>query len=136
MRSGSSRTFVLVDDEIDDGRCPLGFYSLAAHAVLLSEAPEELVSDQPSYPHVSAVLLTRLAIDERYQGRGLGQMLLAEALRKTAGADERVAVVLFVVDAIDDDAAAFYAHYGFRRLPGQARRLRARVKDIRMTFGI
>jgi predicted GNAT family N-acyltransferase len=62
---------------------------------------------------VSAVLLGRLAVDKNLQGRGLGAILLASALRK---AYENAAVVgpsMVVVDAIDEQAASFYRAHGF-----------------------
>ncbi|HZE17673.1 MAG TPA: GNAT family N-acetyltransferase, partial [Mycobacterium sp.] len=69
----------------------------------------------PAYP-VGMVLLARLAVDRSQQGKGVGAMLLAEALRKAVAAGEVAAARLIVVDAVDEDAAAFYERYGFVRI--------------------
>jgi ribosomal protein S18 acetylase RimI-like enzyme len=62
--------------------------------------------------------------------------LLADAVRRVIAATDNVAVVLLVVDAVDEAAAGFYERYGFQRAPGGGRlRLLARVKDVRRAFG-
>jgi GNAT superfamily N-acetyltransferase len=75
----------------------------------------------PRYPVVPAALLGRLALDRGYQGKGLGGVLLGDALIRTARAE--LGVFAMVVDAEDAAARRFYEHYGFTRLPGDTRRL-------------
>lgn len=130
-RSQSARTFVLMDDER-----VVGFYSLTAFGITADESPDDLLRGQPRYPVVPAALLARLAIDEAAQGAGLGERLLADAVRRVVVAAEHMAIVLLVVDALDDKAAGFYERYGFRRLEHSGIRLRlaARLKDLRRTF--
>jgi predicted N-acetyltransferase YhbS len=77
------------------------------------------------------VLLARLAVNRSEQGKGLGALLLAEALRKAVAAGEPAAARLVVVDAIDDEAAKFYAHHGFIPAPDHPLRPYRRMKDIR-----
>lgn len=130
LRSESARTFALVDEDR-----VIGFYSLAAFGIAADESPQDMLRGQPRYPVVPAVLLARLAVDASYQGKGLGERLLADAVRRVIAATEHVAVVLLVVDAADDAAAGFYERYGFQRAPGGGRlRLSARVKDLRRAF--
>jgi predicted N-acetyltransferase YhbS len=102
-------------------------------SVLRAEAPPKLVRGLPAYP-VGMVLLARLAVDGSEQGKGLGALLLAEALRKAVAAGEAAAARLVVVDAIDDEAAKFYAHHGFIAAPGYPLRLYRRMKDIRASL--
>ncbi len=73
------------------------------------------------------VLLARLAVDRRQQGRGLGATLLADSLRKAVAAGEAAAARLVVVDA---NAARFYERYGFIPAPEHPLRLYRRMKDI------
>jgi len=65
----------------------------------------------PRYPILPAVLIGRLAVDTRYQGRQIGSALIIDALRRSA----RAAPASFglIVDAKDDQAAAFYRRHGF-----------------------
>ena len=58
-------------------------------------------------------LIGRLAVDERYRGRQIGTLLLASALKRCLMLSEDVGAVAVQVDAKDDQAAAFYQHFGF-----------------------
>lgn len=49
-------------------------------------------------------------------------------------ASETVAARFVVVDAVDDDAASFYEHHGFRRMP-ESLRLVQNVTDIATALG-
>jgi len=124
----SARTFVLVGR---DG--VVGYFSLAMGSVRRADAPTRLVRAMPAYP-VRMVLLARLAVHRLHQGRGLGTLLLAEALRKAVAAGEAAAARLVVVDAADEQAAAFYAHHGFDAAPEHPMRLYRRMKDIRASL--
>ncbi|TVP66988.1 MAG: N-acetyltransferase [Nitriliruptor sp.] len=132
QRNRSARTTVLVDDDT-----VVGFYSLATHAVAYAAAPPELVRGVPRYDAVPAVRLARLAIHEDHQGQGLGERLLATAVRDVLAAAEHVGIVLTTVDALDEHASAFYARYGFVRLELERGRpaLAARIKDLQATLG-
>jgi predicted N-acetyltransferase YhbS len=57
------------------------------------------------------VLIGRLAVDTRYQGRQIGSALIIDALRRSARAAP--ASFALIVDAKDDQAAAFYRRHGF-----------------------
>lgn len=120
----SARTFVLVGEA-----GVVGYFSLTMGSVRRADAPARLVRAMPAYP-VGMVLLGRLAVDRLHQGQGHGALLLAEALGKAVGADEAAAARLVVVDAIDDQAAAFYAHHGCPAVPDHPMRLYRRLKDI------
>jgi GNAT superfamily N-acetyltransferase len=133
-RQNSARVWVLSDSDRDEGRQPIGYYALDAHAVTVAATPAELSRGlPPGYP-IGAVLLARHAIDEQHQARGLGSQLLADAVRRIPTADEHVAVPLLVVDAIDYEAATFYERHGFQRMPSDRLRLAARLVDIRRTL--
>lgn len=124
----SARTFVITrDDRV------VGYFNLTMGSVLRADAPAKLVRGLPAYP-VGMVLLARLAVDRRDQGKGSGALLLSEALRKAVAAGEAVAARLVVVDAIDDDAVRFYERFGFITAPEHPRRLYRRMKDIRSSL--
>jgi len=124
----SGRTFVATRT----GRI-VGYFSLTMGSVLRAEAPAKLVRGMPAYP-VGMVVLARLAVDRSEQGRGVGAMLLAEALRKAVAAGEVAAARLIVVDAVDEEAAAFYERYGFVRAPEHPLRLYRCMKDVRASL--
>lgn len=64
-----------------------------------------------SYPVLPAVLIGRLAVDQRYKGQQLGAALLFDAILRALRAEPAVLTVL--VDAKDETAASFYRHHGF-----------------------
>jgi GNAT superfamily N-acetyltransferase len=98
-----------------------GYYTLAATSVRLEALPEKMQKQLPRYPLVPATLLGRLAIDERYQGQGLGAFLLVDALKRSLLSE--IASMAVIVDAKDERARAFYEHHRFTPFPEQPRRL-------------
>jgi GNAT superfamily N-acetyltransferase len=98
-----------------------GYYTLTATSIALDALPPAIVKKLPRYPVVPAALLGRLAVARSHQGRGLGGVLLADALKRAARAE--MGVFAMVVDAKDEAAQRFHEHYGFTLLPGQNRRL-------------
>lgn len=89
----------------------------------MGDLPEALAKKLPLYPLVPVTLLGRLALDENYQGKSLGQFLLLDALYRSLMAAEQVASVAVIVDAISDEAREFYEHYGFIVFPNHTHRL-------------
>ena len=71
----------------------------------------------PSYTSLPTTLLGRLAVDLRFQGSGVGQLLLIDALRRSFEASASIGSYAVVVDPIDEDASKFYAKFGFITLP-------------------
>lgn len=74
-----------------------------------------------TYSEPGSVRIGRLAVEQTFQGRGLGAALLADAATRALKAD--VAAFTLLVDAKNDQAVAFYQHFGFRILASQPRAL-------------
>ena len=119
MKRKASAVFVLVQPS--EPRRILGYYTLAAYALPQGDVPEAARRHIPRYPLVSATLIGRLAVSRDQQGRGLGALLLADALRRADGNAAIVGSSMIVVDAIDEAAARFYGGFGFVRLPDSLR---------------
>jgi GNAT superfamily N-acetyltransferase len=98
-----------------------GYYTLAATSIALDAFSPAVVKKLPRYPVVPAVLLGRLAVSQSHQSLGLGGVLLADALKRSARAE--LGVFAMVVDAKDESARRFYEHHGFTLLLGESRRL-------------
>ena len=111
VRRGVTTCFVLLSGEDS----VVGFYTLAATGLLLSDLPGTTAKKLPRYPLVPAVLMGRLAVDTRSAGRGFGGALLADAIIRVRRSE--IAAYALVVDAKDEAAVAFYEHHGFIRLP-------------------
>ena len=110
-RDGISTTHVLVNDA-ERSRI-LGYYSLSAAQLLLTDLQEADRKRLPSYP-VPAIRMGRLAIALSAQGQGLGDFLLAHAVARCLGLREQLGVRVLLVDALHENAARFYRAYGFR----------------------
>jgi GNAT superfamily N-acetyltransferase len=124
-------TFVIADRLTNT---VIGFYTLSATSILLADLPDETARKLPKYPHVPATLLGRLAIDSRYQGKGYGELLIMDALRRSLQATAEVASYAVVVDAINESARSFYEQYGFCAFPDQKLRLFLTMKTIADLF--
>jgi GNAT superfamily N-acetyltransferase len=118
-RRNVARVFVARDDTLGI----VGFYSLSSFTLALTDLPEEIARKLPRYDAIPAALIGRLARDERATGRGIGGLLLADAIRRILGAGKTLAVFAIVVDAKDSRAATFYKGFGFRPFPLHADRL-------------
>lgn len=113
----------------------LGYYTLSAAVLDASELPDNLAKKLPRYPQLPVTLLGRLAVDQSMKGKGVGQFLLIDALRRSLEAAANIAAMAILVDAKDDAAEAFYQHYGFLPLQRQPRRLFLSMKTIAELFG-
>ena len=112
----------------------IGYYTLSAFSIELEKLPQALVRKLPKYPVVPATLLGRLATDQNYRGRGLGEYLLMDALHRCYSATSQIASYAVVVDAKDDSAVAFYKKYDFSQFPDHPHRLFLAMNTIRKLF--
>jgi GNAT superfamily N-acetyltransferase len=119
QRRNVARVFVAVDDKSG----VIGFYSLSAFTLALDDLPEPIARKLPRYDAIPAARIGRLARAEHTRGRGIGRLLLADALRRILGVSQSVAVFAIVVDAKDQRAALFYSRFGFQPFPSQPDRL-------------
>ena len=112
----------------------LGYYTLSASMMNASELPDALARKLPRYPQLPVTLLGRLAVDKGMKGKGIGQFLLMDALRRSLEAAANIAAMAVLVDAKDDAAEAFYRHFSFLPLQEQPRRLFLPMKTIAGLF--
>lgn len=111
-----------------------GYYTLANNSLPLSLIPANLQKKLPkSYSSIPTTLLGRLAIDCRFQGEGLGRLLLIDALYKSYEISKTVGSFAVVVDPIDKDAENFYEKYGFIKLP-DSRKMFLAMQTIKNLF--
>jgi GNAT superfamily N-acetyltransferase len=118
-RRDMARVFVAIDDRYGI----VGFYSLSSFTLAITDLPPHHAKRLPRYDKIPAALIGRLARDERVRGEGIGELLLADAVRRLLGAARSLAVFAIVVDAKDEKAASFYRDFGFAPFPNQPLRL-------------
>ena len=118
----------------NDTQIVAGFYTLSACHIQLEDLDEAARKKLPRYPVIPAVRLGRLAIDRRFQGRGLGSALIADAAMRAMRSE--IAAAFLVVEAKDEAAAAFYRHHGFGPDPIEPLRLYANLAALKASFGL
>ncbi len=110
-----SACFVLNDKETNLLK---GYYTLANNSIPQILIPTEFQKKLPkSYTSIPTTLLGRLAIDNRFQGRGVGKLLLIDALNRSYEISKIIGSFAVIVDPLDEDAEKFYDKYGFINLP-------------------
>jgi predicted GNAT family N-acyltransferase len=110
-----SACFILNDDE---SNLVKGYYTLANNSIPLEFVPNQLQKKLPkSYSSIPTTLLGRLAVDSRFQGKGVGKLLLIDALKRIYIISQSIGSFAVIVDPIDENAETFYAGYGFIKLP-------------------
>jgi ribosomal protein S18 acetylase RimI-like enzyme len=119
VRRGAAAVHVLVDSATG---AIVGYYTLSAAVVVLSDLPAEMARKAPRYPSLPALLIGQLAVDQRYRGQRFGERLLVDALHRCMTVKD-VGWMFVIVDAKDDRARAFYERYGFQRLADAEYRL-------------
>jgi ribosomal protein S18 acetylase RimI-like enzyme len=118
IRRRVANCFVAVENAT---RHVAAYYTISAASIRLADLPPDETRRLPRHPTVSAVRIGRLAVEQRFQGRGLGAALLADAASRTLNAD--AAAFTLLVDARNHQAVAFYQRFGFRVLSSQPRTL-------------
>lgn len=106
----ASRCFVICERQT-----VIGFYALAAGSVKIIDAPKPLQRNMPA--QVPVLVLGRMAVDLKHQGRKLGHFLLKDALQRSLGVSQNVGVRAVLVHAIDQEVVPFYSQYGFKPFP-------------------
>lgn len=128
-KNDNTRTFVLEDDH--DNSHIIGFYTLTMIPIALKALPDKLQKKHQS--STSGGLIARLAVDEQYKGKGFGEWLLIDALRKLLAASDSVAFPVVIVDAKDREKY-FYERYGFQAFQNSEKKLFITIDDVRASL--
>ncbi len=100
----------------------VAYYSLVYASLDQQLLPQKLVKGLGKYD-IPIMLLARLAVDHREQGKGLGKALLKDAILRTMQAAEIAGLKLLLVHAKDEAAAEFYRKHGFEPVLGDPLKL-------------
>lgn len=125
------RTFIAVPP---GSKRVVGYYTLAAGAVAFEHLPTNAARKLPKHP-VPVALIARLAVDQSYQGKRLGESLLLDALQRVLDLSANLGIHAAAVDALDDQAAAFYQKYAFAPLLDRSLQLYLPLATIAKAIG-
>ena len=105
-----ARTFVIVED---------GKNTVLAYAsILCTQIRAQFVEGEPDYPYTDypALKLARLAVDQRYQGRGMGDVLVDFILSLAIDQIMPHAGCRFLVLDAKQGSVTFYERKGFSKI--------------------
>lgn len=122
-----SRVFIATTP--DNPKKVIGYYTLSSLSIELNQLPEKLSRKLPKH-QLPAALIGRLAVSQTAQGKGVGKMLLADAIKRTLAISDEIAIYAIIVDAISSDARRFYERFGFNRLGDEINRLFLSLQSI------
>jgi len=108
-----------------------GYYTLSADSVDRTLIPAQWQKKLP-YKNLPVTLLGRLARDSNYKGQGIGELLLADALRRAYQASSTIGAWAVVTDPINEKARAFYESFGFISL--ESGRMFIPMETIKVSF--
>ena len=103
---GGSRTYVVCA-----GNQVVGYYAIAAGSIAREDASERIRRNMPD--PIPALILGRLAVKKGYQGAGIGQGLLKDALARSINVSQQIGARVLIVHALNSKAEAFYLKHGF-----------------------
>lgn len=110
---GLSKTFVAIHEAAPERIC--GYYALTLAELENRYLPEAWRKKLPR--RIPGVRLGRLAVDKQFQGKGLGELLLVDALTRARRIYTEAGGIGLFVDAMDEEAAEYYRRYGFVAAP-------------------
>ena len=110
---GLSKTFVAIREEEPTLIC--GYYALTLAELDSRHLPDAWCKKLPR--RIPGVRLGRLAVDKTFQGKGLGELLLVDALMRTRRIAIEAGGIGLFVDALDGQAAGYYQRFGFQQAP-------------------
>jgi len=120
QRANSAQTYVCCqNDKV------VGFYSLSVGSV----------GHESAQHPVPVMILARLAVDQPFQGQGLGRALLKDALRRTLQAADIAGIRAVLVHAKDDAARQWYQGFDFKAGPTDPYHMFLVLKDLKALVG-
>jgi len=110
---GLSKTFVVIREDEPAHIC--AYYALTLAELENRHLPDAWRKKLPR--RIPGVRLGRLAVDRQYQGKGLGDLLLVDALTRARRIHAEAGGISLFVVALDEPAAAYYRRFGFEAVP-------------------
>jgi GNAT superfamily N-acetyltransferase len=119
----------VVTDPEREGRV-VGYHALSGASLGQRDTTDRAAKGMGRYP-VPAVLLARLAVDVSVQGRGVGTLLMQDAMERALSVSEEIGIRLLLTHALDDSARSFYMKFGFEESATDPMNLQIIIKDIK-----
>lgn len=122
--TGASRIFVVCE-----GKRVIAYYALASSAVAVAETTGRFSRNMPD--PIPVVILGRLAVDQEFQGKGLGRAMVRDAGYRVVQAAGMIGIRGLIVHALSAEACAFYETVGFASSPLDPMTLMITLSDLK-----
>jgi len=120
---GAARTYVVCDD-----KRVIAFDALASGVIAVESASGRFRRNMPD--PIPVAVLARLAVDQDWQGKGLGRALFRDAALRVAQAADAIGIRGIVVQAISEKAKNLYVALGFDPSPREPMTLMVTRSDV------
>jgi len=127
----SSRTFVVLEPKSPQ---VWGYHSLTVATIQRAEVTKAGRPGMPPAYDIPAVLLARMARDEKRRAEGYGDLMLADAVHRTLRMADEAGIRLLAVHALNEKARRWYLAHDFRQSPIDDRLLMLTVPDLLDTW--
>jgi GNAT superfamily N-acetyltransferase len=107
--------------------------ALASGAVTGVEATGRFRRNMPD--PIPVVILGRLAVDQQFQGKGVGRALVRDAGYRLIQAADAIGIRGLIVHALSAEARAFYEAVGFSPSPLEPMTLMITLTDLQASIG-
>jgi len=107
------------------------FYALFALSIDAGDLTSFAAKNLPKMRPIPCTLLGQFAVDLKWKKQSIGGWMLVHVMQQVLSHSEKIASFALVVDAVDDEAQAYWKHCGFISFPNTARRLFIPIKTIK-----
>ena len=119
-----------------------GFYAINAHSVNYTELPKKYKRAAPGHGAIPAVYISMIGRDKNFEGKGVGGILLVDALKRIAIGAGQFGVAIVILDVLDcgdpqavEKRKETYEKYGFQPLPSEDLRMFLPIATVRKMLG-
>ena len=112
----------------------MAYYTLCSYTVEIKDLDEAWAKLLPCYPLLPAILLGRLAVNNRQKGNGFSKLILIDALKKSLDVSLQVASGAVIAEALDKNPLSFYLKYGFQQFKQAPLKLYIPMKSVENLF--
>lgn len=127
QKAGASRTYVVCE-----GETVIAYYAIASGALACTSGTSRFRRNMPD--PIPIAILGRLAIDRRWQRRGLGRALFRDAAQRILHASDTIGIRGLVVHALTEEAASLYQALGLTPAPGEPLLLMVTLEELTRTL--